>query len=173
MWSRRFRLPTRYVLPQKASPLASRSHRGNLPVCHLAFGRAPSRGPGCCSCPRAQIYPRAEPSSSWTAKWTRRRFGSGTLSGMVRAEGIFISSQPVGDHAQPCSCSVAARDLTTDDHALMEGPTATSHLILGRTRNCCCDGQNGRPSGRMNPSTIGCGMQRNWTVWFTMWIATR
>src|ERR1700677_1440008 len=28
-----------YVLPQKASPLASRSHRGNVPVCHLAFGR--------------------------------------------------------------------------------------------------------------------------------------
>src|ERR1700693_996285 len=26
MWGSRFRLPTRYVLPQKASPLASRSH---------------------------------------------------------------------------------------------------------------------------------------------------
>ena len=38
MWGRRFRLPTRYVLPQKASPLASRSHGGDLSVCHLAFG---------------------------------------------------------------------------------------------------------------------------------------
>src|ERR1035441_6609786 len=38
-WGRRFRLPTRYVLPQKASPLASRHNRGNLPVCHLALGR--------------------------------------------------------------------------------------------------------------------------------------
>src|ERR1035441_7852738 len=39
-WSRRFHLPTRYVLPQKASPLASRHNRGNLPVCHLALGRS-------------------------------------------------------------------------------------------------------------------------------------
>src|SRR6202040_2099655 len=38
MWGRRFRLPTRYVLPQKASTLASRSHGGKLPVCYLAFG---------------------------------------------------------------------------------------------------------------------------------------
>src|ERR1035437_8352756 len=37
-WGWRFRLPTRYVLPQKAPPLASRYHRGNLPVCYLAFG---------------------------------------------------------------------------------------------------------------------------------------
>src|SRR6202162_6703816 len=64
MWGRRFRLPTRYVLSQKASPLASRSHGGNLPVCHLAFGLAPSRGPGCRTRTRAPLYPPAEPSSS-------------------------------------------------------------------------------------------------------------
>ena len=37
-WGRRFRLSARYVLPQKASPPASRYHRSNLPICYLAVG---------------------------------------------------------------------------------------------------------------------------------------
>jgi putative transposase len=55
MWGRRFRLPTRYVLPQKASPLASRSHGGNLPVCHLAFGWLHPTGPAAAAAQEAPI----------------------------------------------------------------------------------------------------------------------
>src|ERR1019366_9219026 len=74
-WGRRFRLPTRYVLPQKASPLASRHNRGNL---SLGDWPVPSRRRDCRGSPLARLYPAAGPSSPGTAKWTKLlsdRFG--------------------------------------------------------------------------------------------------
>ena len=78
MWGRRFRLPTRYVLPQKASPLASRSHRGNIPVCRLAFGRLQPRagagGSGRYQAAR-EMHPRSIESGG-TAPGYRRRYAA-------------------------------------------------------------------------------------------------
>jgi hypothetical protein len=81
MWGSAFRLPTRYLLPQKAFPLASQSHRGKLPVCHLAFGRLHPAGP---AAPGATGANLSAASSSWTVKWTKLlsgRFGCRMLSG--------------------------------------------------------------------------------------------
>src|ERR1039457_6288680 len=103
MWGRRFRLPNHYVLPQKAPALASRYHRGKLLVGYLAFG---------------WLHPAASTTTvtHWRA-WIRRpglpdllgtrllsaRFGGRMpesrvwwlrLSGMARAEGSLIRSEP-------------------------------------------------------------------------------
>jgi hypothetical protein len=106
MWGRRFRLPTCHVSPQKASPLASRSHGGELPVCRLAFGWLHPPGP-------AVAAPAAPESAGraflvLTVKWTK-----------------LLSDQWLRD---------VRVDLTTGDYALVDGLLARqANLIPSRT----------------------------------------
>jgi len=112
----------------------------------------PSRESGCYSRPQAQIDPRAEPSSSWTVKWT------------------FRAGMAAGCPSSPCSrrCPLVWRERK----ALLSTPSLDDHALVERLHRATSQPDswpNRRGLLAGCPSTIVCGMKRNCTVWFTMW----
>jgi hypothetical protein len=137
MWGRRFRLPTLYVLPPQASPLASRSQRSSLPFHYLALSRfAPAEptapAPPTCAPLSRPSLPRRGPRNgqsrfrtSLAARYTCSRHGDPDHSPWRERQKL-LSAPSLGDHAQPCAYPVASQDPSAGDYALAEGIHGTA-----------------------------------------------
>src|ERR1017187_1284051 len=113
-----------YVLPQKASPLASRYRRGNLPLCYLALGRFHPADSTATAVGRQKRLPhnsirwpglpRLGPRSgqgcfrTGLAAGCPNRACGGRCPPAWRDRKAFLSAPSVGDHAQSCAYTAAA-----------------------------------------------------------------
>ena len=138
MWGRRFRLPTPYVLPQKASALASRDLGGNFSICYLAFGGLhpadSTAGVGrrgtlwvrlphfICGPIRSRLGPRGGQSGvrAGLAAGPTDSSRGGRRPPAWRERKTVLSAPGLGDHAQPCARAAAAQDFNAGDYALGE-----------------------------------------------------
>ena len=135
MWGRRFRLPTSHVLSQKASPLASRSLRVELPLCYLAIGwlntadsTAPAVGrrkrlPHSVPWPGLR-HPRSRNGQSCSRASLAVRRPSRTCSGphpsIWRERKAFLSAPRLGDYAQSRARTAPTQDLSASDYSVVE-----------------------------------------------------
>ena len=140
MWGRRFRLPTSHVLSQKASPLASRSLRGKLSICYLAFSWLNTADSTAPAVGRRKRLPHSVP---WPGlRHPRSRNGQGcfraslavrrpsrTCSGphpsIWRERKAFLSAPRLGDYAQSRARTAPTQDLSASDYSVVERPHCT------------------------------------------------
>jgi hypothetical protein len=134
-WGRRFRLPTPYVLSQKASALAPGYLRGNLSFCDLATSGVHAEESANATVGRRKRLPHTHPrpvvcgfrprdGQSGFRACLVARFQGGTCGGrrapVWREWKAFLSAPSLGDHAQSLARIAAAQYSTACDYALVE-----------------------------------------------------
>jgi hypothetical protein len=136
-WGRRFRLPTPYVYPQTASPLASGYRAGDFSFCNLAVGGIFAEESVYPEVGRRKRLPHAYSRAVIRGSrprdgqsWFSGRFGYGIRESgescsrrdpVWRNRAALLSATRLGDHAQSCARFVATQYANSCDHALAEG----------------------------------------------------